>query len=90
MNEIIIEPALRDMIQAKSIELSGLERLIAFAMSNTEYTVPQEKIDELMTKYSEINAEYELAKAQVSAIVKEVSGKEMPWNLDFESRKVTY
>ena len=84
-----IDESLRDALQARAIELSGLERLIGFAMSNTEYSIPQEKIDALMSKHAEVNAEYEILKQQVTNNLKNEFGPNTNWNLDFETSEAT-
>ena len=82
-----IDKDLVDAIQARSIELAGLERLIGFSLSNAEYEIPQEKIDELMKKHKDTNAEYELLKQQVTNLIKEeVGDANISWNLDYETR----
>lgn len=89
MEQMLINEELNNALNARSIELVGLERLIGFALSNTEYVIPQEKIDALMKKHAEVNAEYEVLKLQVSTLVTEKYGPEATWNLDFATRTVT-
>ena len=84
-----IDEKLRDSLQARSIELAGLERLIGFALANTEYAIPDEKLENLMKKHAEVNGEYELLKQQVSNYLMPKYGRNIDWNLDFESAEAT-
>ena len=59
---IVLEESLVDAIQARQIKLSGLERLMAFAMSTSQYTIPDDKINALKEEYFDVNAEYEMLK----------------------------
>lgn len=88
--EFEIEQTLCDSIEACQYELNGLEKLLGFAWSTTEYQIPQSKIDELQKQYNEINAKYNILKNQVTDLV--VLGRDpnkTSWNLDFATRTVT-
>ena len=85
-----IDEALCNSIEAYQYELNGLERLLGFAWSTTEYQIPQSKIDELQKQYNEINTKYNILKNEITdqAIIGKNSNK-TSWNLDFATRTVT-
>lgn len=85
-----IDPALSDAIQARQIELDGIQRMLAFAWSTTEYTIPQEKIDELKADYNKTNLEYNLLRQKITDMVPEDFDKsKTSWNLDFATHTVS-
>ena len=85
-----IDPALSESIQARQIELDGIQRMLAFAWSTTEYTIPQEKIDELKEDYNKTNLEYNLLRQKITDMVPaEFDKAKTSWNLDFATHKVT-
>ena len=55
-----IDENLRDAIQARQIEMEGLQNLIGFAMSTTQYNIPKEKITEMRKEYNDKLFEYNL------------------------------
>lgn len=89
MKQFELDKDLNNELHAKSIELAGLERLIGFSMSATEYEIPEEKLESLMEKHKNINAKYEELKAKVSKIVSEKYGNNVSWDLDFFTGIVT-
>ena len=85
-----IDQALADAIQARQVELDGLQRLLAFAWSSNEYQIPQSKIDELMADYNKTNLEYNILRQQVTDMVPaEFDKTRTSWNLDFATCEVT-
>jgi methanogenic corrinoid protein MtbC1 len=87
--EFKIDTQLNEKLHAKSIELSGLERLIGFSMADTDYQIPEEKIEKLMQKHAEANAVYEELKSEVNKIVADKFGANSVWSLDFLTGIVT-
>ena len=88
---IALEEGLVDAIQARQIKLSGLERLMAFAMSTSQYTIPEDKINALKEEYFHINAEYEMLKQKVTDMLPEgFDPARSSWNLDFENQMVVF
>ena len=85
-----IDEALASAIQTRQVELDGLQRLLAFAWSSTEYQVPQSKIDELMEKYNKTNMEYNILRQSITDMVPEEFDKnKTSWNLDFATCEVS-
>ena len=85
-----VEPALSEAIQARQIELDGIQRMLAFAWSTSEYAIPQEKIDELKADYNKTNLEYNLLRQKITDMVPEEFDKsKTSWNLDFATNTVT-
>jgi len=85
-----VDPALSDAIQARQIELDGIQRMLAFAWSTTEYTIPQDKIDELKADYNKTNLEYNMLRQKITDMVPEEFDKtRTTWNLDFATNTVT-
>lgn len=85
-----VDSALSDAIQARQIELDGLQRMLAFAWSTTEYNIPQEKIDELKADYNKTNLEYNLLRQKITDMVPaEFDKSKTSWNLDFATNTVT-
>lgn len=85
-----IDPALSEAIQARQIELDGIQRMLAFAWSTTEYNIPQEKINELKADYNKTNLEYNILRQQVTDMVPEDFDKSITtWSLDFATNTVT-
>ena len=85
-----IDHALSEAIQTRQVELDGLQRMLAFAWSTTEYTIPQEKIDELKEDYNKTNLEYNLLRQKITDMVPaEFDKTKTSWNLDFATHKVT-
>lgn len=85
-----IDPALSEAIQARQIELDGIQRMLAFAWSTTEYQIPQEKIDELKADYNKTNLEYNLLRQKITDMVPaEFDKARTSWNLDFATNEVT-
>ena len=85
-----VDQALTDAIQARQIELDGIQRMLAFAWSTTEYNIPKEKIDELMTDYNKTNLEYNLLRQKITDMVPaEFDKSKTSWNLDFATNTVT-
>ncbi len=89
MKQFELDKELVEKLQAKSIELAGLERLIGFSMSVTDYEISEEKLEKLIKRHRETNAEYEKLKEEVNKIVNNKYGDGVTWNLDFFSRIVT-
>ena len=85
-----VDQALTDAIQARQIELDGLQRMLAFTWSTTEYNIPKEKIDELMADYNKTNLEYNLLRQKITDMVPaEFDKSKTSWNLDFATNTVT-
>jgi hypothetical protein len=85
-----IDQALTEAIQARQVELDGIQRMLAFAWSTNEYQIPQEKIDELKADYNKTNLEYNLLRQQITNMVPEEFDKsKTSWNLDFATNTVT-
>lgn len=85
-----IDQALADAIQTRQVELDGLQRLLAFAWSTTEYQIPQTKLDELMADYNKTNLEYNTLRQKVTDMVPaEFDKSKTSWNLDFATCMVT-
>jgi len=85
-----IDQALSDAIQTRQVELDGLQRLLAFAWSTTEYQIPQAKLDELMADYNRTNLEYNTLRQKVTDMVPaEFDKSKTSWNLDFATCMVT-
>ena len=85
-----IDHALSEAILARQIELDGIQRMLAFAWSTTEYQIPQDKIDELKEDYNRTNLEYNLLRQKITDMVPEEFDKSRTsWNLDFATNTVT-
>lgn len=85
-----IDHALSEAIQARQVELDGIQRMLAFAWSTTEYQIPQDKIDELKADYNKTNLEYNLLRQKVTDMVPaEFDKTRTSWNLDFATNTVT-
>ncbi len=85
-----IDHALTEAIQARQVELDGIQRMLAFAWSTTEYQIPQEKINELKEEYNKTNLEYNLLRQKITDMVpKEFDKSKTSWNLDFATNVVT-
>ena len=85
-----IDHALSEAIQARQVELDGIQRMLAFAWSTTEYTIPQDKIDELKEDYNKTNLEYNLLRQKITDMVPpEFDKSKTSWNLDFATHMVT-
>lgn len=85
-----VDQALTDAIQTRQVELDGLQRMLAFAWSTTEYNIPKEKIDELMADYNKTNLEYNLLRQKITDMVPaEFDKSKTSWNLDFATNTVT-
>lgn len=85
-----VDHALSEAIQARQVELDGIQRMLAFAWSTTEYNIPQEKIDELKEDYNRTNLEYNLLRQKITDMVPEEFDKSRTsWNLDFATNTVT-
>ena len=88
---IVLEESLVDAIQARQIKLSGLERLMAFAMSTSQYTIHDDKINALKEEYFDVNAEYEMLKQKITDMLPEdFDPARSNWNLDFENNTVVF
>lgn len=87
--EFKLDTQLNEKLHAKAIELSGLERLIGFSMADTDYQIPEEKIEKLMQKHADANAAYEELKGEVNKMVASKFGANATWNLDFFTGVVT-
>ena len=84
-----IDQALSEAIQTRQIELDGIQRMLAFAWSTSEYVIPQEKIDELKADYNKTNLEYNLLRQKVTDMVPEEFDKsKTSWTLDFATNTV--
>lgn len=85
-----IDENLRDAIQARQIEMEGLQNLIGFAMSTTQYNIPKEKITEMRKEYNDKLFEYNLLKDEISNIIpKEYQEDKYSWQLDFTEATVS-
>ena len=85
-----IDPALSEAIQARQIELDGIQRMLAFAWSTTEYQIPKEKIDELKADYNKTNLEYNLLRQKITDMAPaEFDKARTSWNLDFATNEAT-
>ena len=85
-----IDSALSEAIQARQVELDGIQRMLAFAWSTTEYNIPQEKIDELKADYNKTNLEYNLLRQKVTDMVPaDFDKSKTSWNLDFATNTVS-
>lgn len=85
-----IDHALSEAIQARQVELDGIQRMLAFAWSTTEYQIPQDKIDELKADYNKTNLEYNLLRQKITDMVPaEFDKSKTSWNLDFATNMVT-
>lgn len=85
-----VDSALAEAIQARQVELDGLQRMLAFAWSTTEYQIPKERIDELKEDYNKTNLEYNLLRQKITDMVPEDFDKSRTsWNLDFATNVVT-
>lgn len=86
---ITIPMELSDSIQACQIELDGLKSLIAYLLSNSEYEIPQSKIDNYEKKIVLKNKEYNDLKMQVENLIPADFDKNKTyWNLDFATTNV--
>lgn len=86
---IKIDPALSQAIQARQVELDGIQKMLAFAWSTTEYQIPQSKIDELKADYNKTNLEYNVLRQEITDMVPEDFDKsKTSWNLDFATSTV--
>ena len=80
---------LSESIQTCQIELDGLKQLIGFLMSNTEYNVPEERIQKLQKDFMDKNRLYNELKSQVEDLIpSDFNKNKTSWNLDFSSNKV--
>ena len=85
-----IDKALSEAVEARQLELTGLERLYWSTLSTTSYVIPQEKIKTLQDEYIKVNAEYEMLKTKINNLIPEqYLDAEYHWNLDFASNEVT-
>lgn len=85
-----IDQALASAIQTRQVELDGLQRLMAFAWSTTDYQIPQTKLDELMAEYNKINLEYNVLRQKITDMISDEFDKsKTSWNLDFATNTVT-
>lgn len=88
--QIIIPKELNDALQQRQIELDGIQRLLAFAWSTTEYQIPEDRINKLQAEYNRINNEYSILKDQVTDIVTVgIDRERASWNLNFDTNTVT-
>lgn len=78
-------------IEKLQYDLAGLKDLIAFLVSNTVYSVPEDRIMKLQSEIVDINAKYEKAKLEVENIFKNDfdNTTKLDWNLDFTTSVVT-
>lgn len=85
-----VDPALAEAIQARQVELDGIQKMLAFAWSTTEYQIPQERIEELKEDYNRTNLEYNLLRQKITDMVPADFDKSKTfWNLDFATNVVT-
>lgn len=87
---IILVPAeLSNAIQSCQVEMDGLKQLIGYAMSTTDYVIPQEKIDELQKQFMVKNREYNQLKEDVEKLIPADFDKSRTnWSLDFSTYQV--
>lgn len=79
-----IDESLRDAIQARQIEMDGLQNLIGFALSTTQYNIPTEKITSMRKEYEDTLYEYNLLKGEVDKLIPvEYKLEKYSWQLDF-------
>ena len=78
-------------VEKLQYELVGLKDLIAFLVSNTAYTVPEERICKLQKEVVDKTVEYEKAKLEVEDVFKGefAANAQLNWNLDFTTSVVT-
>ena len=85
-----IDRALSEAVEARQLELTGLERLYWSTLSTTSYVIPQEKIKTLQDEYIKVNAEYEMLKTKVNNLIpEEYLDPKYHWSLDFANNEVT-
>ena len=85
-----IDSALSEAVEARQLELTGLERLYWSTLSTTSYVIPQEKIKALQDEYIKVNAEYEMLKTKVNNLIpEEYLDPKYHWSLDFANNEVT-
>ena len=85
-----IDSALSEAVEARQLELTGLERLYWSTLSTTAYVIPQEKIKTLQDEYIKVNAEYEMLKTKVNNLIpEEYLDPKYHWSLDFANNEVT-
>lgn len=85
-----INSALSEAVEARQLELTGLERLYWSTLSTTSYVIPQEKIKTLQDEYIKVNAEYEMLKTKINNLIpEEYLDPKYHWNLDFANNEVT-
>ena len=85
-----IDSALSEAVEARQLELTGLERLYWSTISTTSYVIPQEKIKALQDEYIKVNAEYEMLKTKVNNLIpEEYLDPKYHWSLDFANNEVT-
>ena len=85
-----IDKALSEAVEARQLELTGLERLYWSTLSTTSYVIPQEKIKTLQDEYIKVNAEYEMLKTKVNNLIpEEYLDPKYHWSLDFANNEVT-
>lgn len=85
-----IDSALSEAVEARQLELTGLERLYWSTLSTTSYVIPQEKIKALQDEYIKVNAEYEMLKTKVNNLIpEEYLDPKYHWSLDFTNSEVT-
>ncbi len=86
---VTIPLELSDEIQACQIELDGLKQLIAFLLSNSEYIIPEEKINKLQKDFIEKNKIYNDLKLKVEDYIPADFNKtKTSWSLDFATQNV--
>lgn len=85
---ISVPTELSDAIQACQVEMDGLKQLIGYAMSTTDYTIPQSKIDELQDKFMSKNKVYNQLKDEVEKLIPADFDKtKTNWSLDFATHQ---
>ena len=85
-----IDKALSEAVEARQLELTGLERLYWSTLSTTSYVIPQEKIKTLQDEYIKVNAEYEMLKTKINNLIpEEYLDPKYHWSLDFANNEVT-
>lgn len=82
---------LTERVEKLQYELVGLKDLIAFLISNTSYTIPEERILKLQKEVIDKTIEYEKAKSEVESIFKSDlrTDATLNWNLDFTTSIVS-
>ena len=86
---VIVPEELSDGIQACQVELTGLKDLISYLLANTEYNIPEERIEALERRFMAQTKLYNDLKLKVEDYIPSDFDKtKTSWNLDFATYTV--